>query len=77
MSLGPMVRVNAVSPGWINSSGAILSAADNLQHPVGRVGTCRDVAAMVAWLASDEAGFVTGQNFIVDGGMTRRMIYVE
>jgi NAD(P)-dependent dehydrogenase (short-subunit alcohol dehydrogenase family) len=77
MSLGPMVRVNAVSPGWINSAGAILSTADNLQHPAGRVGTCRDVAAMVAWLASDEAGFVTGQNFIVDGGMTRKMIYVE
>jgi NAD(P)-dependent dehydrogenase (short-subunit alcohol dehydrogenase family) len=80
------VRVNCVSPGWIDVSGwqksaprqpASLSAADHAQHPAGRVGTPEDIAAMVAFLLSDAAGFVTGQNFVVDGGMTRKMIYEE
>ena len=86
-SLAGRVRVNAVSPGWIdtrawrgetepgNKTGAEFSPADRLQHPVGRVGRPEDIAAMVLFLGSDEAGFVTGQNFVVDGGMTRRMIY--
>lgn len=83
VSLGPEVRVNAVSPGWIDSRDPAehrrepLSAADHAQHPVGRVGTVEDVAALVAWLLSDRAGFVTGQEFIVDGGMTRKMIYLD
>ncbi|WP_319558849.1 SDR family oxidoreductase [Marispirochaeta sp.] len=77
MSLGPEVRVNSISPGWINSAGEPLTLQDNRQHPAGRVGVPRDVAAMVAYLASDQAGFITGQNFIVDGGMTRKMIYTE
>jgi NAD(P)-dependent dehydrogenase (short-subunit alcohol dehydrogenase family) len=86
VSLGPAVRVNCVSPGWIDVSGwqkaarrkpATLSAADHAQHPAGRVGTPEDIAAMVAFLLSDAAGFVTGQNFVVDGGMTRKMIYEE
>lgn len=85
MSLGPHIRVNAVSPGWIDTTGdrkrsartkAVLSAADHAQHPVGRVGKPDDVAAMVQYLLSEQAGFVTGQNFVVDGGMTRKMIYV-
>jgi NAD(P)-dependent dehydrogenase (short-subunit alcohol dehydrogenase family) len=86
MSLGPEVRVNCVSPGWIDVRAwrkrarrevAPLSAEDHAQHPVGRVGKPEDVAALIAWLLTDEAGFVTGQNFVVDGGMTRKMIYVE
>ena len=84
VSLGPDVRVNCVSPGWIDVSGrqkaskrkpAALSAEDHAQHPAGRVGTPEDVAALVAFLLGDEAGFVTGQNFVCDGGMTRKMIY--
>lgn len=86
MSLGPEVRVNCVSPGWIDvralrkaarRDAAPLSAEDHAQHPVGRVGKPEDVAAMIAWLLSEETGFITGQNFVVDGGMTRKMIYVE
>ena len=86
MSLGPAVRVNCVSPGWIDVSGEWkkrsarkplkLSRADRAQHPVGRVGRPEDVAQLVAWLVGDAAGFVTGQNFVVDGGMTKKMIYV-
>ncbi|MFJ3484382.1 SDR family oxidoreductase [Pseudomonas sp. NPDC090202] len=83
ISLGPQVRVNAVSPGWIDARDPSvrraepLSDADHAQHPAGRVGTVEDVAATVAWLLSKNAGFVTGQEFVIDGGMTRKMIYVE
>jgi len=86
VSLGPKVRVNCVSPGWIDVSGrqkagrrkqARLRRADHAQHPAGRVGTPEDVAALVEFLLSDAARFLTGQNFVADGGMTRKMIYVE
>lgn len=86
ISLGPAIRVNAVSPGWIDVSEhktssarrvSELTADDHAQHPAGRVGIGEDVAAAVAYLLSDEASFVTGQNLIVDGGMTKKMIYVE
>ena len=76
ISLGPNVRVNCVSPGWIDTKNAKLSRADHAQHPVGRVGRAEDVAELVAFLLSDAAGFVTGQNYVLDGGMTRKMIYV-
>jgi NAD(P)-dependent dehydrogenase (short-subunit alcohol dehydrogenase family) len=74
MSLGPRVRVNCVSPGWIAHQS--VRKKDHAQHPVGRVGRDEDVAELVAYLLSDAAGFITGQNFVVDGGMARRMIYV-
>jgi len=86
VSLGPEIRVNCVSPGWIAvdawrksawRESPVLSPQDHAQHPVGRVGQPEDVAAMVAYLVSPQAGFVTGQNFVVDGGMTRKMIYAE
>ncbi|MBK1669326.1 short-chain dehydrogenase [Rhodovibrio sodomensis] len=85
VSLGPEVRVNAVSPGWIDVSRSgsppdaraaeTLSPEDHAQHPVGRVGRPDDVAGLAVWLAGPEAGFVTGQEFTLDGGMTRKMIY--
>ncbi len=77
LSLGPEIRVNSISPGWIDVSGAPLSAEDHAQHPVGRVGTVSDVAALAAWLLGPESGFVTGADFVIDGGMTRKMIYAE
>jgi NAD(P)-dependent dehydrogenase (short-subunit alcohol dehydrogenase family) len=77
MTLGPDVRVNCVSPGWINTrESAVLSEADHGQHPLGRVGRPEDVADAVAWLCGEGAGFVTGAEIVVDGGMTRKMIYV-
>ena len=85
LSLGPDVRVNCISPGWIEvseskkrrtRSAARLSEMDHAQHPAGRVGRPEDIASLSAYLVSPEAGFITGANFIVDGGMTRKMIYV-
>jgi NAD(P)-dependent dehydrogenase (short-subunit alcohol dehydrogenase family) len=77
MSLGPQVRVNCISPGWIDVQGAHLTKQDHTQHPVGRVGQPQDIAELAAYLLSEAAGFVTGANFVVDGGMTRKMIYTE
>lgn len=78
ISLGPEIRVNAVSPGWIETGDySELRHADHAQHPCGRVGLPTDVAALVAFLLDAQSGFVTGQNFVVDGGMTKKMIYEE
>lgn len=86
VSLGPRVRVNCISPGWIEVGDfqkrdrhrePDLRPEDHAQHPAGRVGRPEDVAEMVAYLLSSRSGFVTGQNFIIDGGMTRKMIYAE
>lgn len=84
VSLGPEIRVNAISPGWIDvrawqadapDSVDPLSDTDHRQHPAGRVGVPQDIASMVAYMISPEAGFLTGQNVVIDGGMTRKMIY--
>ena len=77
LGLGPDVRVNCVSPGWISVRGEALRPEDHAQHPVGRVGRPEDIAALVAWLLGPESGFVTGAEFVSDGGMTRKMIYAE
>ncbi len=77
ISLGPDVRANVISPGWIDTQGVPLSAADHAQHPAGRVGTVEDIAGLAAYLLGPEAGFITGTEFVIDGGMTRKMIYAE
>lgn len=75
VSLRGKVRVNAVSPGWIDTAFTQYHGADAVQHPVGRVGNPLDIAHMVLYLCSEKAGFITGQDIVVDGGMTRQMIY--
>ena len=79
ISFAPDVRVNCVSPGWIRTRNyGELRKKDHMQHPAGRVGKPEDIAAMAQFLLDPErSGFVTGANFLVDGGMTRKMIYVE
>lgn len=85
ISLGPEVRVNAISPGWIEvgpwqKSEKMRepehSQADCQQHPVGRVGRVEDIAQLAEFLCDERSGFITGQNYVVDGGMTKKMIYV-
>ncbi|HTR16284.1 MAG TPA: SDR family oxidoreductase [Acetobacteraceae bacterium] len=75
ISLGPAVRVNTVSPGWIHTHAEALRPEDHMQHPAGRVGQPEDVAGLVSWLLGPESRFVTGAEFVIDGGMTRKMIY--
>lgn len=74
-TLAGRVRVNSVSPGWIETQGRTWTGADAAQQPAGRVGTPDDIAEAVLFLCSPKAGFITGENICVDGGMTRRMIY--
>ena len=75
VSLAGKVRVNSISPGWIDTDYTVYEGADALQQPVGRVGNPLDIANMVLYLCSDLAGFITGENICIDGGMTRQMIY--
>lgn len=86
VSLGPEIRVNCISPGWIETrdwqkaskaTPPIHSEEDKAQHPVGRVGVPDDIARTAAFLVDPQNGFITGQNVVVDGGMTKKMIYVE
>lgn len=75
VSLAGKVRVNSVSPGWIDTDFAVYEGPDAQQHPAGRVGNPLDISNMVLYLCSDKAGFITGENICIDGGMTRQMIY--
>lgn len=86
ISAGPAVRVNSISPGWISTDAwqapsrrrqPQYSTIDHAQHPVGRVGQPEDIGALAVYLLSSLSGFTTGQDFIVDGGMSRKMIYAE
>lgn len=74
-SLAGKVRVNSISPGWIDTDYTVYQGSDAAQHPAGRVGNPMDIANMVLYLCSDKAGFLTGENICIDGGMTRQMIY--
>ena len=75
VSLAGRARVNSISPGWIDVNYTPYLGSDASQHPSGRVGTPKDIADMVLFLCSDKAGFITGENICIDGGMTRQMIY--
>ena len=75
VSLAGKVRVNSISPGWIDTSFRRYTGPDAIQQPAGRVGDPLDIANMALYLCSDKAGFITGENICIDGGMTRQMIY--
>lgn len=75
VSLSGKVRVNSISPGWIDNDYQVYEGPDAIQQPVGRVGNPLDIANMVLFLCSKKAGFITGENICIDGGMTRQMIY--
>lgn len=77
VSLSGKIRVNSISPGWIDTAFQTYTGADAIQHPAGRVGNPLDIANMVLFLCSEKAGFITGENICVDGGMTKQMIYHE
>jgi NAD(P)-dependent dehydrogenase (short-subunit alcohol dehydrogenase family) len=77
ISLGPDVRVNCVSPGWIVTKGPEPTAEEHAFHPAGRVGRPEDIAGLVAFLVGPDSGFVTGAEFVADGGVTRKMIYPD
>lgn len=75
VSFGGRVRVNSISPGWIDTTGSEFVGADCSQHPAGRVGVASDIAHLAVFLAGDKAGFITGEDICVDGGMTKLMVY--
>lgn len=75
VSFSGKVRVNSISPGWIDTNFQEFDGADSAQHPAGRVGNPLDIANMVLYLCSEKAGFLTGENICIDGGMSHQMIY--
>ena len=75
VSLSGKTRVNSISPGWIDTAYTVYEGPDAIQQPAGRVGNPMDIAHMVLFLCSDKAGFITGENICIDGGMTKQMIY--
>ena len=75
VSFSGRIRVNSISPGWIDTAWRVYEGPDAIQQPAGRVGNPLDIANMVLFLASEKAGFITGENICIDGGMTRQMIY--
>ena len=75
VSLAGKARVNSISPGWIDTAYTVYNGPDAIQQPAGRVGNPMDIANMVLFLCSDKAGFITGENICIDGGMTKQMIY--
>jgi NAD(P)-dependent dehydrogenase (short-subunit alcohol dehydrogenase family) len=76
VSLSGRARVNAISPGWIDTIGYDADSADHAQHPAGRIGVPKDIAQMVLYLCDNEkSGFITGQNFVIDGGISKLMVY--
>ena len=75
ISLSGKVRVNSISPGWIDTYDSNITGADALQQPVGRVGKPEDIAELALFLCAEKAGFITGENICIDGGMTKLMIY--
>ena len=77
ISLGPDVRVNCISPGWILTKGPDPTEQEHAFHPAGRVGRPNDIAALAAFLVGPDSGFITGAEFVVDGGVTRKMIYPD
>ncbi len=77
ISLGPDIRVNCISPGWIATKGPEPTAQEHAFHPAGRVGRGDDIAGLVAFLVGPDSGFITGAELVVDGGVTRKMIYPE
>ncbi len=77
ISLGSDVRANCISPGWIQTKGPEPSAEEHAFHPAGRVGRAEDIAGLAAFLVGPDSGFITGTEFVVDGGVTRKMTYPE
>ena len=75
VSLSGRARVNSISPGWIDTAYTVYEGPDAIQQPAGRVGNPMDIAHMALFLCSDKAGFITGENICIDGGMTKLMIY--
>lgn len=75
VTLRGKARVNSISPGWIDTTNSEFSSADKLQHLVNRVGVPKDIVNVVMFLCSEKSSFITGQDIVVDGGMTKQMIY--